>query len=172
MKILIDKNFTIAQRNVIDKYLHDAKTKLNLDGKIIKLEIKNSGRLKTSAGNATTSLNNKYGIIKMNKRLFNSTAGLKEFENTFSHELAHILANILNNAHCGHDSRWKNMHKLLGGNAKITHNYKVDHLRPVKREYDYKCNCRTFKLTSRRHNRILRGASYSCRLCGTKISKV
>ena len=72
MKILIDKDFTIAQRNVIDKCLHDAKTKLNLDGKIIKLEIKNSGRLKTSAGNATTSLNKKYGISSLSAQTIGS----------------------------------------------------------------------------------------------------
>jgi|13_taG_2_1085334.scaffolds.fasta_scaffold05866_6 SprT protein len=173
MKLQIDNTFNFEQRKVIDKYFEIAKEKFNIQDKIISIEIKNSGRLKTSAGNATIYRIKNCGIIKMNKRLFNSTVGIKEFENTFSHELAHVIANIIHNCNCGHDARWKRTHIALGGNAKRTHNYDVSHLRPTKNRFDYKCNCQIFKLSAVRHNKMQNGkAKYYCKKCKEYLKRV
>ena len=169
MKITIDNSFTLEQKQVINDCLLNAKSKVDLSDKLLTLEIKNSGRLKTTAGNAQTNRNKKLGIIKMNKRLFSSTAGIKEFTNTFGHELAHILANVIKDKSCGHNYYWKYWHRELGGNAKVTHNYDVEHLRAKGKKFEYKCNCSTHKISTRRHNRILKGASYSCRNCKSTI---
>ena len=172
MKITIDRSFNYEQRKIIQKCLDDVKSKLVIGDNLTLLEIKNSGRLKTTAGNARTVRNKKLGIIKMNKRLFSSTAGLTEFNNTFTHELAHILVNFIEGVNCSHNHKWKAMHKLLGGNAKTTHNYEVDHLRPKKNTYAYKCGCAAHKLSAVRHNKILRGASFSCKRCKVKIKRI
>jgi SprT protein len=172
MRIKIDDSFTIEQKNIIYSCLKDYKNKIDLGDKLLYLEIKNSGRLKTTAGNARTLFSKKAGIVKMNKRLFSSTAGIKEFTNTFTHELAHIIANFKEGKACGHNIQWKSLHRLLGGNAKTTHNYCVDHLKPVTKRFEYKCGCSIHRITKARHNKILRGSRFSCNSCKVYIKRV
>lgn len=172
MQITIDRSFNYGQRKIIQNSLDAAKNRLNIIPQLTVLEIKNSGRLKTTAGNAHTNRGKKLGIIKMNKRLFSSTAGLTEFNNTFTHELAHILVNFIEGKCQGHNHKWKAMHKLLGGNAKTTHSYDVSHLRPKRTTFAYKCNCATHKLSTLRHNKILRGSIFSCRSCKVDIKRI
>lgn len=168
MKKSICPSFTVEQISAIREILN----RIDDAEFINSLTIKNSGKLKTSAGNATTNLMLKTGIIKMNKRLFETTCGIEEFKNTFSHELAHIVANLKHNIQCGHDYRWQNEHRKLGGDAKRCHTYEVNHLRPKRKTFTYKCACRKINLSAVRHNKILRGARFSCALCGETITKI
>ena len=169
MKIIIDKNFTLEQKRVIENCLELAKNKYDIQDKINVIEIINCGRLKTSGGNALTNRTQKYGKIKMNKRLFRTTVGINEFKNTFSHELSHIVANFLKGRQCGHNRYWQSVHKSLEGNGKRCHDYDVNHLKPKRKTYTYTCGCNTFELSSVRHNKILKGAKYSCKKCKQTI---
>lgn len=169
MILTIDDTFSKNQKNVINEILENAKNQFNLTNKILVLDIKNCNRLKTTAGNAKSNIVNKTGIVSLNKRLFNSTAGINEFKDTFIHELSHIIANLLTGKRCGHDSYWKAIDLKLGGNNKVYHTYEVDHLKPVVKRFEYKCNCRVHKLTVNKHNKILNGAKFICTLCKNRI---
>jgi predicted SprT family Zn-dependent metalloprotease len=162
-------SFTKEQREVINEILSMA----DMPKSVRKLEIKNSGRLKTTAGQVQYNLLKGESILKMNKRLFNTTGTIEDFRNTFSHELAHVVANFKHHARCGHDYRWKREHKALGGTAKRCHTMEVEHLRPKTKKHSYKCDCSIYKLSTRRHNKVLRGQSVlSCRVCGAKLREV
>lgn len=172
MITVIDDSFTLEQKSIIESNLKSALDSFKVNDKMIKLEINNSNRLKTTAGMATIKRSKKLGIISLNKKLFNTTAGIKEFENTFTHELAHIIANFLTGRQCGHDSYWKSIHKKLGGNGKRCHDYEVEHLKPKIKRHRYTCRCiKDHNISTRKHNKILKGAKYRCVKCYDEIKK-
>ena len=97
-----------------------------------------SKRLKTSGGNAKTSLVSDYAHISLNYRLFTSTADYRKnpehIENTYLHELAHVIATRYYRKPCGHSKDWRDIFISLGGNGERCHTMDVSHLRPKRRK--------------------------------------
>lgn len=95
------------------------------------------------------------------------------FNETIPHEVAHYVTDIL---FClkrirPHGNEWKAVMQVFGVAANRTANYDLSGL-PVRnfKKYVYFCGCQNYELTSRRHNKILRGAGhYLCRDCGNKL---
>ncbi len=61
--------------------------------------------------------------------------------------------------------------QVFGVAANRTANYDLSGL-PVRhyQKFVYHCGCQNYELTSRRHNKILRGSGhYLCRNCGGKL---
>jgi len=117
--------------------------------------------------------------IKAGQRVirYNPYVFTKYFEDNFSetipHEVAHYVTDILYgfSKTRPHGNEWKSVMQVFGVEATRTANYDLTGL-PVRnfQTYVYHCGCQNYELTSRRHNKILRGTGhYSCRDCGGKL---
>jgi len=95
------------------------------------------------------------------------------FKETIPHEVAHYITDVLYGPRKirPHGNEWKSVMQVFGVTANRTANYDLTGL-PVRnfQTYVYHCGCQNYELTSRRHNKILRGTgSYLCRDCGGKL---
>lgn len=95
------------------------------------------------------------------------------FNETIPHEVAHYVSDILYDFKKirPHGSEWKSVMQVFGVSANRTANYDLTGL-PARnyQKYIYHCGCQNFELTSRRHNKVLRGTGhYLCRECGGKL---
>lgn len=90
---------------------------------------------------------------------------------TVAHELAHIVCHHLHPKARGHNQWWRSIALTLAGTGKRTHDYDVSahRIRKMKR-FQYQCSnpqcAKDYELSAIRHNRVLRGASYYCAVCG------
>lgn len=116
-------------------------------------------------------IKNQQAVIRYNPYLF-----AKYFEENLSitvpHEVAHYIVDIvygMQNAR-SHGREWQEVMLFFGVEAKATGSYDLDGI-PTRRyrKFNYVCNCRSYQLTSIRHNRIRRGAQYICRFCQSKL---
>ena len=111
-------------------------------------------------------------VIRYNPYVF-----AKYFENNLSetipHEVAHYVTDILYGLGKirPHGDEWKSVMQLFGVTPSRTANYDLTGLpRRQYRTFVYHCGCQDYELTSRRHNKILRGLGhYLCRDCGGKL---
>jgi len=93
---------------------------------------------------------------------------------TVPHEVAHLVAQRLYGRGVNHDHRWQNiMTQYFNTDPSRCHNYDMTNV-TVKRQrrFEYGCGCRTFQITTVRHNKILRGRVYNCGSCREPIKKV
>lgn len=121
-----------------------------------------------AAGQARTD-----NVIRFNKVLLQENVDTF-LETTVPHELAHILALKLFGTFA-HDKYWKHVMVKLGAEPKRCHSYDTTNsrTRSVKKEYLYKCGCKTHMLTSIRHNRIQKeNVAYRCASCSQKLVRV
>ena len=99
---------------------------------------------------------------------------LKEFlSKTVPHEIAHYI-DILIRGRSAHDKQWKRICRAIGGTGEMCTSYDRTHCaepRKLKR-YNYSCGCRTYELTSIRHNRCKSGASYYCKSCNQDLKYI
>lgn len=109
-------------------------------------------------------------LILLNRQLFHENQN-KFLTNTIPHELAHLISfTLYGQAGMGHKLHWKNVMRVLGVQASRCHCYQTTPARVVKRKFGYTCSCQRVRhLTAIKHNRILRGTNYICRICRTKI---
>ena len=92
---------------------------------------------------------------------------------TVPHETAHVVAfGFFGPCVQPHGNEWKAIMKLFGASPVRCHNYDVEGLetRHIRR-FEYRCGCRTHKLTSIRHNRVRSGQVYLCRQCGQPLER-
>lgn len=127
-----------------------------------------STRLKTSGGNATYHNN----TIKLNYRLLNDNKD--HIEQTFIHELSHIVSNLTNSNGRGHCDTWKRTMSMLGKSPDRCHDMDTSKLRSKKKRHIYNCvnyNCSsTYQVSSRKHNIIQNQSSkYWCSKCKSNI---
>lgn len=127
-----------------------------------------SNRMVSCGGRAytrTVSLNGNRSTsavkITINARLHELNHG--NLRQTYLHELAHIAANLLNNANCAHDYRWVAVMQAMGLSPDKYHKMDCSSLRKARerRLHQYKClKCsRGYSVTTRMHNKVLRGSA-------------
>ncbi len=111
-------------------------------------------------------------VIRYNPYIF-ARYFADNLQHTTAHEVAHYVTDMLYGL-CQirpHGSEWKSVMALFGVPAERTASYDLQGL--PQRQYQmflYRCGCRQYELTSRRHNKVLRGQGhYSCRDCGDKL---
>jgi len=92
---------------------------------------------------------------------------------TVPHETAHLVAFSLFGPRIPpHGREWRAIMTLFGAAPERCHNYRVDGLQVRRlRRYAYRCACRTYQLTSIRHNRIRSEQIYRCRQCGQSLDR-
>lgn len=114
-------------------------------------------RTVTSCGNRTTSAVK----ITINARLHELNPG--NLRQTYLHELAHIAANLLNNANCAHDYRWVAVMQVMGLSPDKYHKMDCSSLRKARERRLHRHAClkcgREYMVSTRMHNKVLRGGA-------------
>lgn len=123
------------------------------------------------------------GMYRVNRQgrciRYNSYLFAKYFEENFAttipHEVAHYIVDQVHGLRHvkPHGHEWRELMQMFGADASRTALFDIEGI-PARnyRRYAYQCDCKIYELTSRRHNRIVRGrARYHCRRCGTVIRK-
>lgn len=87
------------------------------------------------------------------------------------HEVAHIIVYQIYGAKVRpHGKEWQAvMKKVFGLSPKRTHDFEVP---TPKNRYLYGCQCQQHEFTSRRHNKVIRGTEYRCKLCLQSLSYI
>lgn len=125
-------------------------------------------RMRTRAGTANFSRN----TIKLNQALL--TRHPEHIEQTFAHELAHLIAYALyGHLGRGHGRFWQSVMRQLGFTPDRTHDMDCSGLeRKHKPVAVAKCGCQLHQLKRRKFNKIMRGARYRCLSCRTQLTIV
>ena len=95
---------------------------------------------------------------------------------TVPHEVAHYLVDCLHHRSRRvrpHGSEWKAVMDAFGVDDGVTANFDLVGI-PTRqhRQFEYRCDCKTHQLGSRRHHKVLnREASYLCRYCGVTLQQ-
>ncbi|WP_281252867.1 SprT family zinc-dependent metalloprotease [Solemya elarraichensis gill symbiont] len=111
--------------------------------------------------------------LRFNPYLF-ATAFDENLDTTVPHEVAHYVTFNLFGRVKPHGREWREVMKLFGVPAEVTHNQKIK-IPGLRRErrWGYQCGCQTHQLTTRRHNKVISGkGSFSCRKCGQLLRQM
>ena len=95
-------------------------------------------------------------------------------DRTVPHEVAHLVAFHLYGPRVNHGYEWQNiMTQYFNTDPSRCHTYDMTNV-TVKRQrrFEYKCDCKTFQITTVRHNKMRRGKTYTCRSCREPIKLV
>lgn len=90
---------------------------------------------------------------------------------TIPHEVAHLVAHAVFGPRIqAHGKEWKHVMEFFGCPADRCHTYAAKPARNIK-TYTYKCACRSHKITSIRHNKMVRAERvYRCKSCAQPIA--
>jgi SprT protein len=94
-----------------------------------------------------------------------------EFENTISHEIAHLVTKMIYpNAKQHHGPEFKKVHQWLGGTGSTYHQYDTSGVKVRKvKTYTYVCMCQKHKVSAKLHSLVKQGNMYKCASCGQCI---
>ncbi|GDY28200.1 protein SprT [Agarivorans sp. Toyoura001] len=83
---------------------------------------------------------------------------------TVPHEVAHIICHAVYGRVKPHGKEWQAiMLNVFNCPPHTTHNYSLESIKI--NSVEYRCACQSHLLSIRRHNKVLKGASYQCRTC-------
>lgn len=108
--------------------------------------------------------------IRYNRSLL-ARYGRLFIEQTVPHEVAHLIARARHGAHIKpHGDEWKAVMKFFHAAPRRCHSFDTsDSATRTMRYFDYRCDCRTHRISAIRHNRMLSGTTYLCRVCGSSL---
>ncbi len=119
-------------------------------------------------------------LIRLNPRLLNEL-GQKYIDDVFVHEYAHACVQHYIGHFNGrkrvmpHGMEFKSFCWMFGIDGKATTTVAQGAVSMkagnTTKKHTYVCGCQEFNLSTQRHNKILRGATYTCKKCGTKLTK-
>jgi SprT protein len=118
---------------------------------------------------------NNQRVIRYNPYIFSKYFD-DNLQTTVPHEVAHYVVDMLYgvNRVKPHGPEWREVMLLFKAEPKATGNYDLTGI-PVRRQkkHDYKCDCKTHRISTIRHNKIMTGtAVYLCRSCKTPITSL
>jgi SprT protein len=133
--------------------------------KACKIEINN--RMRSVAGKA----NYKFNKVILNGRLLGDNP--EHIEQTFAHELAHLISVALYGIKegRGHGQAWRTTMIRLGYNPDRCHKLDVSKYRRRHKVKGYaRCSCKTHELKAKMFNKILNDISkFKCLICNTHL---
>ena len=113
-------------------------------------------------------------LIRFNPWIF-SLHYQQNLYDTVPHEVAHYVVETLFGTRGikPHGEEWRNVMISLGREPKTTCDFSIEGV-PTRqlRHFAYRCQCRTHRVSSIRHNRILRGQVYCCKYCGAELKPI
>ena len=68
-----------------------------------------------------------------------------------------------------HGKEWKAVMRVLGADDSRTHKMDVSDQKKQVQRFDFRCDCMTHRITSKRRNKMLRGVIYTCKSCKTRL---
>ena len=97
----------------------------------------------------------------------------ENLSDTVPHEVAHLIVHEAypKRSIKPHGHQWQALMARFGADAGVTFDLDLEGI-PQRRQstHPYHCGCRVHKVSSTRHNRILRGAGrYQCRSCNGQL---
>lgn len=119
-------------------------------------------------GKAAGTAHLQRNLIKINPILFINN---KEefFQQVIPHEVAHLITFQLYGRVRPHGKEWQHvMVKVFQRPALTTHQLDINEV--VGQQFAYRCSCTTHQLTIRRHNKVLKGNLYRCKLCQSLLT--
>lgn len=124
-------------------------------------------RMRSNGG--TASVRGGVGYISLNYRLHRDN-GWTKLKQTYLHELAHVVQRLKYGSKVkSHGVEWQRIMRQLGANPERCHDMDVSAYKQKRKRISYKCGCQVHQLTTIRHNKILRGAGYTCKSCKQKL---
>jgi SprT protein len=134
----------------------------------------------TSAGKAGFTFRDNSNFLQFNTAIANNAG--EDFLNTIQHEVAHLVSYCLYRKRFlmekiqAHGTEFKRIHKMLGGTGERTHNYSIEGVTGIQQRHKWKCDCRTYEVSTRKNNIMLQkmsyGAVYRCGSCKVPVVKV
>ena len=117
-------------------------------------------------------VNASHRVIRYNPYLF-ARYFEENINTTVPHEVAHYIVDMtagMKNTRA-HGQEWKAVMSMFAADASVTCNFELEGI-PGRyyQRFDYQCACRQHQLTKIRHNRILKGVRYLCRVCQQELS--
>lgn len=91
---------------------------------------------------------------------------------TVAHEVAHLVTAVCHGRVAPHGAQWQAVMQWFGiDTPQRCHSYATEDLgRRRQRTWAYRCGCRSHRLSTTRHRRIVAGdRSYICRRCGAPL---
>ncbi|MAD58474.1 MAG: metallopeptidase (SprT family) [Porticoccus sp.] len=112
------------------------------------------------------------GVIRYNPWIF-AKYYEENFIKTVPHEAAHYLARMIYGDKLRpHGLEWKVIMRYFGADTAVSADFDMNGI-PIRksRKYKYYCNCMTYQLGIRRHNRYLNNeTNYYCNICRSKLN--
>jgi len=136
----------------------------DLVAKIAACRIELSDKMRSTAGTANSTQNR----IKLNNRLLSINP--QHINQTFTHELAHLVANAMINGRAKHGPVWKQVMRLFGVEPNRTHSLDTSQFRRIKAIA--RCNCTEHNITPRRYTFMTNGRTYRCLKCKERLTLV
>ncbi|PKG40652.1 SprT family zinc-dependent metalloprotease [Psychromonas sp. Urea-02u-13] len=119
-------------------------------------------------GRAAGTAHLQRNLIKINPILFINN---KEefFQQVIPHEVAHLITFQLYGNVRPHGKEWQSvMVAVFQRPALTTHQLDINDV--IGKQFHYRCACTTHTLTIRRHNKVLKGNHYKCKLCQSLLT--
>ena len=114
-------------------------------------------------GKAAGTAHLQRNLIKINPILFINNKQ-EFFQQVIPHEVAHLITFQQYGKVRPHGKEWQRvMIDVFQRPALTTHQLDINDV--VGRQFAYQCQCTIHKLTIRRHNKVLKGNRYRCKLC-------
>jgi predicted SprT family Zn-dependent metalloprotease len=138
--------------------------------------VKFSNQMKVTSGTARIYLDDpSKNQLTFSNFIIENNDFEKYIATTVPHECAHIISEMCDGIHHGHDSVWRKTYCEVSGLEfyQITqkHSYQVQHRKPQPR-YMVRCSCgKEFYITATRRNKMLKGTRYR-HICGGVIQLV
>lgn len=108
--------------------------------------------------------------IRLNPILFSENPEIFLTE-VIPHELAHLLTFQLYGKVKPHGQEWQQiMHQVFHLQPKVTHQMNIKSVQG--KTFSYRCRCQSFELSARRHNKVMKGVKYFCRLCKEALKPI
>ena len=92
----------------------------------------------------------------------------ENLHDTVPHEVAHYIVHSIkgNRRLKPHGREWQSLMQAFGANPSATFKLDLEGIPQRKqRTHDYHCGCRSHEVSTTRHHRMQRGATYLCRYC-------
>lgn len=153
--------------DIVMKMMGEGLFKYGLQPKMPKIDFRKKGCV------AATAYTSKEWRISINPFLLLENEA-DFIQQTIPHECCHLLADRFHNASCHHDRRWKKVMLDFGLPPKRCHNYDLKEVKVKRRKkiWTFVCDCKTWKLNTRKKNIALNPKTvkgYYCKKCGTTL---